>query len=71
MILSILNTHYWAYYVKTSEEVETKLCPYESLVDFNVLHGHEDKEGELYVPVKYDIADLMAQHLKGNNALKH
>ena len=57
--------------MKSSEEVETKLCPYESLVDFNILHLHEDNEGGLYVPMKYDIADLMEQHLKGDNPLKY
>ena len=65
------NEEFQAYQVKSSEEVETKLCPYESLVDFNILHLHEDNEGGLYVPMKYDIADLMEQHLKGDNPLKY
>ena len=65
------NEEFQAYQVKSSEEVETKLCPYESLVDFNILHLHEDNEGGLYVPMKYDITDLMEQHLKGDNPLKY
>ena len=60
-----------AYQVKYVLDSETEVCSYESLVDFNVLHIHEDHEGELYVPVKYDIMDLIEQHLKGDNPLKY
>lgn len=65
------SEQFQAYHVKKAPEVETKLCSYESLVDFNILHIHEDNEGQLYVPVKYDILDLMEQHLKGDNPLKY
>ena len=64
------SERFQAYQVKHVIDIETELCSYESLVDFNVLHIHEDHEGELYVPVKYDIVDLMEQHLKGENPLK-
>ena len=39
------------------------ICPYESLVDFNVLHVHEEGSGKMYVPTKYDIHNLIGQHL--------
>ena len=72
MLLETLcfTEQFQAYHVKTCEDVETKLCSYESLVDFNVFHYHEDNKGELYVPVKYDILDLMEQHLREDNPLK-
>ena len=53
-----------------NETVVTGIASYESLVDFNVFHTHEDSDGELYVPVKYDIADILEQHTKGRNPLK-
>ena len=52
--------------MKCVADVDTKLCFYEkSLVNYNVFHSHEDNEGELYVPVKYDIGDLTEQHIEG------
>ena len=53
-----------------SETVVTGIASYESLVDFNVFHTHEDSDDELYVPVKYDIADILEQHTNGRNPLK-
>ena len=38
------------------------ICLYESLVDFNVLHVHKGS-GKMYVPTKYDIHNLIGQHL--------
>ena len=64
------SERFQAYHVKYVADVDTKLCSYESLVDYNVFHSHEDNEGELYVPVKYDIVDLMEQHMEGKNPLK-
>ena len=34
-------------------------------MDFNVLHVHKGRLNELYVPVKYDIDDLVEQRFKG------
>ena len=59
-----------SYHVKENEAMETGIASYESLVDFNVFHTHEDSEGGLYIPVKYDIVDIIEQHAKGKNPLK-
>ena len=58
-----------AYHVKEIEEVRTRVCPYESLLDFNVFHPKKDQDGNHYVPVKYDLRDLMIEHVKGKNPL--
>ena len=39
------SEQFQAYHVKMCEDVGTKLCSYESLVDFNVFHYHEDNKG--------------------------
>lgn len=52
------NKRFQAYRVNSWEKAETKICSYESLVDFNVHHIHEDNEREQYVPVKYDLPPL-------------
>lgn len=46
------------------------ICPFENLVDCNVFHIHKDSSGNLYIPVKYDIDDLMEQHVNERNPLK-
>ena len=45
------------------------ICPYETLVDYNVFHIHKDYLKELYISVKYDVNDIMAQHVKKSNYL--
>ena len=62
------SEHFQAY-VKKTKAMETGIA-YENLVDYNVFHNHEDNLGELYVAVKYDIDDVIAQHVKGRNPLK-
>ena len=64
------SDRFQAYHVRKTVAAETVITSYESLVDFNVFHYHEDSEGESYVPVKYDIGDLIEQHAKGENPLK-
>ena len=65
------SERFQAYHVKSVIDLPTELCSYESLVDFNVPRIHEANEGEQYVPVKYDIVDLIEQHLRGENPLKY
>lgn len=65
------SERYQAYHVKElAAEESREVCSYDSIVDFNVLHIHKDSTGEMYVPVKYDIQDLMEEHIKGENPLK-
>ena len=58
-----------AYHVRETEEVSTRVCPYEVLLDFNVFHCKKDQNGNRYVPVKYDLRDLMTEHIQGENPL--
>ena len=64
------SEHFQAYHVKETETIESGIASYEGLVDFNVFHTHEDSVGELYVPVKYDLGDVIDQHVTGRNPLK-
>lgn len=64
------SKRFQAYHVRETVAAETGIASYESLVDFNVFHTHEDNEGEAYIPVKYDVDDLIEQHAKGKNPLK-
>ena len=60
-----------AYRIEESASATDRvICPYENLVDYNVFHIHKDCSKELYISVKYDVKDLMAQHVKGCNPLK-
>ena len=43
------DERFQAYHANSLEEAETKICSYESLVDFNVHHIHEDNERKKYV----------------------
>lgn len=56
-----------AYLVKAT--TETRLSSYESLVDFNVFHLKKDFTGNLYLPVKYNIDDIVEEHILGDNPL--
>ena len=68
--LCFSNT-YQAYKVQKLSSAPCQIiCAYENLVDYNVFHIHKDCIKELYITVKYDIKDLMAQHLEGSNPLK-
>ena len=58
-----------AYHVREIEELSTGVCPYESLVDFNVFHCKKDQDGNKYVPVKYDLRDITTEHAQGENPL--
>jgi hypothetical protein len=62
---------YQAYSIQESERAtDIIICPYDSLVDYNVFHIHKDHLKNWYISVKYDINDLIAQHIKGCNPLK-
>lgn len=66
------NETFQAYHVRATEchQGNDGLYAYESLVDYSVFHTHENGLGELFIPVKYDIDDLLEQHVKGTNPLK-
>ena len=74
----LTETHYFsdtyqAYHVQQLEHQSgpgIHICPYESFVDFSVLHVYKGCSGEMYVPTKYDIDDLTVQHLNETNPLK-
>ena len=46
------------------------ICAYEKIVDYNVFHVHKDNLKNMYITMKYDIKDLMSEHVKGCNPLK-
>ncbi|XP_028417997.1 uncharacterized protein LOC114542721 [Dendronephthya gigantea] len=58
-----------AYRVSESTEDVTGIYPYDSLVDFNVFHCKKDKENNKYVAVKYDLRDIIEEHIEGRNPL--
>lgn len=61
-----------AYQVEETHDAQSLgLCPYERLVDFNVFHLKKNCAGDTFVPVKYDIVDLVQQHLMDKNPLKY
>ena len=64
------SERFQAYHIRETVAAESGITSYESVVDFNVFHTHQDSEGENYVPVKYDVGDLIEQHAKGENPLK-
>ena len=43
-------------------------CLYDRLLDFNV-YSSQDLNGKLYVPLKYDLTDIIDLHIKGENPL--
>jgi hypothetical protein len=68
--LSFSEDHQAYHIQESASETGHVICPYENLVDYNVFHIHKDCLKELYISVKYDVKDLMAQHVKGCNPLK-
>jgi len=56
---------YQAYNVEQLQEKEIFICAYERLVDYNVFHI-KSINGELYIPVKYDIDDIIEEYLADN-----
>ena len=71
-LVSLFNTckfeyNYQAYLVE--DDKEEYLCCYQSLIDYNVFHVKNDKQGNLYIPTKYDIDDLVEQHYKSRNPI--
>lgn len=60
---------YQAYLIEEQTQKQDAIVAYESLVDYNIFHKIHQSDGKFYVPVKYDINDLMEEHLKGSNPL--
>ena len=54
---------------RNSERENSIVYSYESLVDYNVFHIKKDSNGTLYVPVKYDLDDIMEEHVYERNPL--
>ena len=54
-----------AYHVRETEEVSTHLCPYKVLLAFNIFHSKKDQNGNHYVPVKYNLRNIMNEHVQG------
>ena len=44
---------------------ESMICSAEGLVDYNVFHVKKDQHGNTYVPVKYDLDDILEEHVEG------
>ena len=68
------SERYQAYQIQEVPGEEDSICAYENLVDFNVFHICETDNGsivERYVPLKYDINDIIELHVQGNNPLKY
>lgn len=60
--------HHQAYQVtERTDNEKSVICSFESLVDFNVFHMKRDHRGNKYIPVKYDIDDLIEEHVEGRN----
>ena len=53
----------------TSGRENSIVYSYESLVDYNVFRIKKDSYGTLYVPVKYDLDDIMEEHVYERNPL--
>lgn len=71
----MMNTIYFdikfqAYLIESVEPPVVRFCSYDSLVDYNVFHVKKDKHKNEYVSVKYDIDDLLEEHMKLNNRLQ-
>ena len=51
------------------EDNRPVIYSHESMVDFNVFHIKKDQYGNQYAPVKYDLDDIIKEHVKGRNPL--
>ncbi|CAB4011337.1 Hypothetical predicted protein [Paramuricea clavata] len=69
-VFGVISMH-MAYQVTKLDGGEScgRVFSYESIVDYNVFHIKKDHYGNQYVPVKYDIDDLMEDHVEGRNPL--
>ncbi len=67
----VFDHEHQAYHVKAVENEEDgkAIYSYDSLVDFNVFHCKKDQFGQKYVPVKYDLGDIIKEHAEGRNPL--
>ena len=51
------------------EELCTAVYAYECVVDFNVFHVKTTNTRKMYIPTKYNLNDIMVEHVKGLNPL--
>ena len=51
------------------EDNSPVIYSHENMVDFNVFHIRKDQYGNQYVPVNYDLDDIIEEHVKGRNPL--
>ena len=61
--------NFQAYLVEIPSPSKDFICSYERLVDFNVFHEKFDENSNIYIPVKYDIDDIIEEHCKDCNPL--
>ena len=52
----------------TSEK--TQVSPYENSVDYNVFHKKESNCGDLYIPVKYHLNEILEKYNNFRNPLR-
>ena len=65
-----MKSSYQTFKVKCIDDEEIFICPYERLVDFNVYHIKK-VEQELYIPIKYDIDDIVEEYAIGSLLLNN
>ena len=71
--LALIETSHFEYnlqaYRVEGRSEKYSIIAYESLVDYNVFHKVLHSDGSVYAPVKYDLTDIMIEHLQGANPL--
>ena len=63
------HSHQAYHVMEQSNEDGLHVCAYESLLDYNVFHLKRDEHGNKYVPVKYELDDIIEEHVQGCNPL--
>jgi len=63
------DKQYQAYNVEYMNPSFFKYYSYNSIVDYNVFHIKTTADGNMYIPVKYDIDDLLEEHLHFYNPI--
>ena len=64
--VNVFETRYFcrrsqAYRLANTPSEITQISPYENLVDYNVFHKEKSDCGDLYVPVKYHLDDILEE----------
>ena len=72
--VNVLETRYScgrfeAYRLANTPSKIIQVMAYENLVDYNVFHKKESNCGDLYVPVKYHLDDILEEYNSFRNPL--